>query len=146
MIFAYNSIFWCVPSSFLDRFSKFKTLNRSELPRGWPRSRQNCPRVYFYKVIQRRVKKLYVLRAVFDKIVFLRKGGYFFMEMKNSWSKKFIIWVKLGHGIGSRKKFFQSYIIPGGYQGLGLLLIKNCSYKYYITSCLKWTTFVYIFK
>jgi hypothetical protein len=38
------------------------------------------------------------------------------MEIKNGWSKKFIIWVILRHGNGSRMKFYLTLIIPKGYE------------------------------
>ena len=49
------------------------------------------------------------------KSFFAGGGGSFFMEMKNGWSKKSIIWDILRHGNGSRMKFYLAPIIPGGY-------------------------------
>ena len=55
------------------------------------------------------VPKFYVYVLIF------KVKSLFFMEMKNGWTKKFIIWVILRYGNGSRIQFYFTPIIPGGY-------------------------------
>jgi len=47
------------------------------------------------------------------------------MEMKGGLSRRSIIWVILGHGGGSRMKFYLTTIIPGGYT-----LLQQDMFKY----------------
>ena len=66
---------------------------------------KKCSRVYILAVTDNPISHM-------GQFELSGRGG--FMEMKNGWSKKFIIWVILRHGNGSRMKFYLTPINPGG--------------------------------
>ena len=95
---------------FMHRFSKFEVLNWLELSRKQIGTSKSFLEYIFWLLLITAI----VIWVNLSLNRFLQVGGSFFMEMNKGWSKKFIIWVILKHGNGSRKKFYLTPIIPGG--------------------------------
>ena len=86
----------------MHRFSKFEVLNWLELSRKQIGTSKSVLEYIFWLLL---ITAL-VIWVNLSWNRFLQVGFFFFMEMKNGWSKKFIIWVILRHGNGSRMKFY----------------------------------------